>query len=290
MLMDGKRVGRAAGATTIRRQQLIPRTREALIAVQGRLGVAIPEPWRWTGADTKVGGVFAAFQLGLTGPGEAGDPCWAAAVLLIGNEIVSTRVISSQADAPYDPGFLYLRVGNVLLSALHQLPEHPDMLFVNGTGRDHPRRAGLALHLGAILDIPTVGVTHRPLMARGEWPADVLGASSPLMIGDEEVGHWVRTRPDARPLAVHAGWRTDPTTAVDIVRACLGGLRTPLALRAARQAAEEIHFHEVGLPPRSGAYHPPQDRHGRITIEVGGPGRRRGRIPLARSHRVRLSP
>jgi deoxyribonuclease V len=64
---------------------------------------------------------------------------------------------------------------------------------VDATGRDHPRRAGLALQLGAILDLPSVGVTHRPLLADGDWPADARGARSPLRIDDELVGYWLRT-------------------------------------------------------------------------------------------------
>ena len=90
-------------------------------------------------------------------------------------------------------------------------------MLVDGTGRDHPRRAGLALHLGSVLDLPTVGVTHRPLLADGPWPADELGARSPLVLDGDVVGFWVRTRPGTRPLAVHAAWRTDPETAVEVV-------------------------------------------------------------------------
>jgi deoxyribonuclease V len=112
----------------------------------------------------------------------------------------------------------------------------PDVLLVNATGRDHPRRAGLALHLGAVLEFPTVGVTHRPLLAQGEWPSDAADTSA-LRLGSDVVGHWLRTRPGVRPLAVHAGWRTDPDTAVAVVRAALTGRRTPEPLREARRLA-----------------------------------------------------
>ena len=93
------------------------------------------------------------------------------------------------------------------------------MLLVDATGRDHPRLAGLALHLGAELELPTVGVTHRPLLAGARWPADRRGATSPLRIGDEVVACWLRTRPGERPLAVHPGWRVDLDTAIDVVAA-----------------------------------------------------------------------
>src|ERR1019366_7253372 len=107
----------------------------------------------------------------------------------------------------YEPGLLALREGPLLEAAVRALARMPDVLLVNATGRDHPRRAGVAVQLGAILELPTVGVTHRPLLAGGDWPPDQAGARSPMQIGGEEVGCWLRTRPRARPLAVHPGWR-----------------------------------------------------------------------------------
>jgi deoxyribonuclease V len=109
--------------------------------------------------------------------------------------------------------------------------------LVNATGRDHLRRAGLAVHLGAVLDTPTVGVTHRPLYARGEWPEARRGAWSPLIVEGEEVGAWLRTSARARPLAVHAAWRTDVETAVNVVLVASGRYRTPEPLRHARRLA-----------------------------------------------------
>jgi deoxyribonuclease V len=108
--------------------------------------------------------------------------------------------------------------------------------MVDATGHDHPRRAGLALHLGAVLDMPTIGVTHRPLLAVGDWPTGDRGARSPLLLDGVLVGFWVRTRDGRRPLAVHAGWRTDPALAVRVVLAA-GHHRTPTPLREARRLA-----------------------------------------------------
>jgi deoxyribonuclease V len=134
---------------------------------------------------------------------------------------------------------LALREGPALEAAVRRLRQPPDVLLVDATGRDHPRRAGLALHLGVVLGVPSVGVTHRPLLAEGAWPDDDSAASAPLLLGDELVGHWVRTRPGTRPLAVHAAWRTDAETAVKVVLAALAGRRAPEPLRRARQAARE---------------------------------------------------
>jgi len=113
----------------------------------------------------------------------------------------------------------------------------PDVLLVNATGRDHPRRAGLALHLGALLDLPTIGVTHRLLVAEGAWPDDGRGMTRPFRLGGDVVGHWLRTRRGTRPLAVHAAWRTDPDRAIEVLLASLSRMRTPEPLRRARQAA-----------------------------------------------------
>ena len=108
-------------------------------------------------------------------------------------------------------------------------------MLVDGTGRDHPRRAGLALHLGSVLGLPTVGVTHRPLLADGSSPDDEPGARSPLVLEGGVVGYWVRTV-RAPPLAVHAAWRIEPETAVEVVLSAAGH-RAPEPLRQARRAA-----------------------------------------------------
>ena len=127
--------------------------------------------------------------------------------------------------------------GPLLEAAVRALGTRPAVLLVDATGRDHPRRAGLATSLGAVLDIPTVGVTHRPLLATGDWPEARRGASAPLRIGDESVGCWLRVRPGARPLAVHPAWRTDLDTAVAVVLGATERVRTPQPLRRARTAA-----------------------------------------------------
>ena len=141
------------------------------------------------------------------------------------------------AGAAYEPGLLALREGPLLEAAVRALPEPPEVLLVNATGRDHPRRAGLALHLGSVLDLPTVGLTHRTLLAVGEWPPDERGAQAPLLLARELVGYWLRTKRAARPLAVHAAWRPDPETAAQVVAAATRRARTPEPLRLARRAA-----------------------------------------------------
>jgi deoxyribonuclease V len=132
---------------------------------------------------------------------------------------------------------LALREGPLLEAAVRGLPELPDVLLVDATGRDHPRRAGLALQLGAVLGVPTVGLTDRPLRASGEEPPDERGAASPLVLEGERVGYLLRTKAGTRPICVHAAWRTMPETALEVVLSVTAQMRTPEPLRAARTAA-----------------------------------------------------
>jgi len=156
-------------------------------------------------------------------------------------------VVEGSAGAAYEPGLLALREGPLLEAAVRALPRLPQVLLVDATGRDHPRRAGLALHLGAVLDIPTVGVTDRPLVAAGPLPEDRRGARSPLFLEGELVGYWVRTRTGVRPVCAHAAWRTDPEVAARVVLQLVTRYRTPEPLRAARAAARAARARS--LPP-----------------------------------------
>ena len=213
-----------------------PTTVAGLIREQEELARATRQPWRPTG-DPAIGACFVCFARGKTGPGEAGDPGWAGAALVCGGRVLGSAVVTGKAGAAYEPGLLALREGPLLEAAVRALPEKPDLLLVNATGRDHLRRAGLALHLGAVLDLPTIGITHRLLLADGDWPADEEGMTSPFRLEGEQVGYWLRTRRGTRPLAVHPAWGTDAETAVALVGETLGTTRTPEPLRQARRLA-----------------------------------------------------
>jgi deoxyribonuclease V len=214
-----------------------PDSAEGLVRAQELLGRATPPPWQPANDRFAVGACFVCFERGPSGPGRRGERGWAGAATLRDRRVSSTATQTGVAGAPYEPGLLALREGALLEAAVRALPERPDVLLVDATGRDHPRRAGLALQLGAVLDLPTVGVTHRPLLAAGEWPPDERGATSPLTLADTVVGYWLRTRAGTRPLMVHAAWRTDPATAVRVVAATLTTTRTPEPLRVARRVA-----------------------------------------------------
>ncbi len=182
-----------------------PRERWELESLQSELAGLRPPPWP-APAVPRVGAVFACGPRG--GDGTAGDPGWAAAVAG-----ADWAVVTGELGAPYAPGLLALRVGVMLERAVRALATLPDVLLVDATGRDHPRRGGLALHLGWVLDLPTIGVTARRLH-------DGEGA----------------LRSSGR-LWVHAGWRTDAETALRVVESVSGLARTPEPLRQARRLA-----------------------------------------------------
>ena len=203
-----------------------------------------------------MAGAFVAGATGVAGMGGAGDPLWAAAVLMWADPVrrgiwaVDEHVMRAEAGAPYAPGFLALRVGQVLERAIRMLGEDVDVVLLDATGRDHPRRGGLAVNLGWVLDLPTVGVTDRPLVAGAREPADEPGSWEPLMLGDERVGAALRTRAHARPVFVHAGWRTDPDVAVEVVLLVTDRARTPEPLRRARRLARESRALDEGRVDR----------------------------------------
>ncbi|MCH8205438.1 MAG: endonuclease V [Chloroflexi bacterium] len=224
-----------------------PTSSADLVRLQESLRELRPAAWSPGGDPLSVGGCFVVFPRGLSGPGAAGDPAVASAVVVREGRTTAETTTKGQAGAPYEPGLLFLREGAVLHEAVSRLRERVDVLMVNGTGLDHPRRAGLALHLGAVLGLPTVGVTHRPLCADGPWPEEEMGSMRPLLLDGDTVGYWLRTRRGARPLAVHAGWKTDAGTAVEVVMAVAGRSRTPEPLRLARRLARSARASDAAI-------------------------------------------
>jgi deoxyribonuclease V len=212
-----------------------PGTPEALDAEQARLAVRTADPWS-PGLSFTAGGVFLAFARGQQGPGAAGDRGWVGSAVVAepGHRVLDTSVVPCVAGARYEPGRLALREGPALEAAVRALGARPDVLLVDATGRDHRRRAGLALHLGAVLDVPTVGVTHRPLLASTCGRA---GARDALVLDGEVVAAWVQPHPGVRAVVAHAAWRTSVATAVSVVTRCTAAARTPEPLRHARAVA-----------------------------------------------------
>jgi deoxyribonuclease V len=165
------------------------------------------------------------------------EPGWAAAVLFEGQQLVDEAGCEDVFEADYASGLLALRQGAILEHIVRNLRRQPDVLLVNASGRDHPRRAGLAVHLGAACDVPTIGITDRPLLASGEGPPPQRHAVAPLLLDGEIVGYRLRTLANVRPIVVHAGWRVDAATACEVIKRLNSKRRTPEPLREARRLA-----------------------------------------------------
>jgi deoxyribonuclease V len=219
-----------------------PATVHELTQLQQALGELTPVGWQPMTTLSRIGACFVCFER-VKGAGAWGDAGFAGAVVTHRRRVLAGVTHSGPAGGPYRPTMLALREGLLLEQAVRALPIAPEVLVVNATGRDHPRRAGLALHLGAVLGLPTVGVTTRPLLAQGAWPPDQRGATAPLRLGGEAVGYWVRTRAGAKPVAVHAAWQTDAQAAVQVVLAATRRARTPEPLRRARTLARTLRAH-----------------------------------------------
>jgi deoxyribonuclease V len=154
-----------------------------------------------------------------------------------GLEPVEARVVTTPVSFPYVPGLLSFREAPPLLEALAALEHHPDLLLIDGHGIAHPRRFGVASHLGVLLDVPAIGCAKSRLCGRALDPGLRRGDWTPLVDGDEVIGAVLRTRDAVRPLYVSTGHRVDLAAAIAWVLACGGGYRLPEPCRLAHRAA-----------------------------------------------------
>jgi deoxyribonuclease V len=163
------------------------------------------------------------------------SPVVAAAVVTVSvatGEVLESATAVGEAEFPYVPGLFAFRELPTLLSALSRLSTTPDLLLADGHGLAHPRRFGLACHLGVATGLPTIGVAKTPL---GQYapPGPARGASTPLVDGDEEVGAVLRTQPNVKPIFVSIGHRMDLATACAQVLALSPKYRLPETTRQA---------------------------------------------------------
>ncbi len=153
-------------------------------------------------------------------------------------EVLPAAIATQIPPFPYVPGYLGFRETPALVSAWGKLAEKPDMLFVDGHGRAHPRRCGIATHLGVLLDVPTVGVAKSILCGRVEGDlGEAPGSTAPLVDRGEVVAMAVRTRARALPVYIGTGHRVSIETAVRWVLDLAEGRRLPLTTRLAHDAA-----------------------------------------------------
>jgi deoxyribonuclease V len=203
-----------------------PPTAAALVRAQRELAARSPPPWPPARSRPLVAGVLRLLRARGARPRASVERGWAAAVLTRHERPVQSAVAAGVAGAPYESGLLALREGPLLDAVVRAPAEPPELLIAHATGRDHPRAAGLARHLGAVLDLPSIGVTDRPLQAIGPEPGPERGETSRLPLHGVEAARMLRTRAGARPLVVHPGWRTDLDTAISVALASTGRVRT----------------------------------------------------------------
>jgi deoxyribonuclease V len=154
-----------------------------------------------------------------------------------GLEPVDWAAVNVEIDFPYVPGLLTFREGPGVLAVLAKLTTWPDVLIFDGHGVAHPRRFGLASHMGVLLDHPTVGCAKSRLVGDYEEPGDQVGDWAPLRDGGEVIGAVLRTRAGVRPVFVSVGHRVDLPTAIDLVLRCGRGYRLPETTRYAHRLA-----------------------------------------------------
>jgi deoxyribonuclease V len=151
--------------------------------------------------------------------------------------LVESAVARLPTSFPYVPGLLSFRETPAVLEALGRLSERPDLLLCDGQGYAHPRRFGLACHLGVLTGLPSIGVAKSRLIGtHGALPKEK-GAWVPLLDGDEAVGAVLRTRDGVAPLYVSIGHRVSLPTAIRWVLACTTRYRLPETTRQAHRLA-----------------------------------------------------
>ncbi len=196
-------------------------------AVQDRLRGAVVIEDRH-GPVRRIAGVDVHYQPDL-------DLTWAAIALVDFPSLDLRQSVLSALPTrfPYIPGLLSFREAPAILDALERLTEPPDLLLVDGQGIAHPRRLGLASHVGLLADLPSIGVAKSRLCGGFREPGPERGDWSPLMHRAEVVGAVLRTRSSTRPVFVSVGHRIGLGAALDYVMSCTPRFRLPEPIRLA---------------------------------------------------------
>ncbi|MFE6188343.1 endonuclease V [Streptomyces sp. NPDC056465] len=176
----------------------------------------------------RVTGVDVAYD-------DARDVVVAAAVVLDAAtlDVIAESTAEGRVTFPYVPGLLAFREIPAVIDALEGLSVDPGLVVCDGYGRAHPRRFGLASHLGVLTGLPVIGVAKNPFTFRYEQPGPRRGAFTPLMDGDEEVGRALRTQDATKPVFVSVGHRTGLDNACAQTLALARDFRQPETTRRA---------------------------------------------------------
>ena len=159
-----------------------------------------------------------------------------------GLDVLERSRVTRETSYPYLPGFFAFREGPAIIAAVGALTHRPDLILVDGHGRAHPRRAGIACHVGACLGIPAIGVAKRILVGEAGEVGEARGSATPIRDGDEVIGMAVRTRAGSRPVYVSVGYAIGLEDAVEVVLSASPASRIPVPIGEAHRIARE------GLP------------------------------------------
>jgi deoxyribonuclease V len=165
-------------------------------------------------------------------------------------ELVDLAIVEKPLTFPYVPGLLTFRECPAILDAFAQLKVQPDLLMVDGQGVAHPRRIGIAAHLGVLLDKPTIGCAKSRLIGAHDEPHQQAGYYTDLWDKDDLIGGVLRTRDNCNPLYISIGHKIDLQTSLDLVLECCRGFRLPEPTRLAHQAAGGTLRVAAALTPR----------------------------------------
>lgn len=149
--------------------------------------------------------------------------------------VIERRWAEFDSTFPYHSGLLAFREAPALLEAFAKVKTRPDVVLIDGQGYSHPRRCGLASHVGLCLEPPTIGCAKTRLTGAFDEPGPDAADASPLLAGTEVIGSVVRSRRKVKPLFVSIGNRIDLASAVRIVLECCRGYRVPEPLREAHR-------------------------------------------------------
>lgn len=210
-----------------------PTTFDEALEVQQRLRTQVVTHDDF-GAIHTVAGVDAGYEADPAAPDGPGIARAAVVVLALPSlEPLDYAVAREPTSFPYVPGFLSFREAPAVLAALGRLRVRPDLLICDGQGIAHPRRFGIACHVGLLADLPAIGCAKSLLVGRHASLPDERGAMVPLIDRGEQVGVALRSRVGTKPLYISAGHRIGLPSAVAYVLACLTKYRLPETTRAA---------------------------------------------------------
>jgi deoxyribonuclease V len=156
--------------------------------------------------------------------------------------VVDHSVVKDRIGFPYIPGLLSFREIPMLLKAWEKLKKKPDVIIVDGVGIAHPRRLGIATHLGIVLNVPTIGCAKNVLVGKYEEPENIPGSISYMYDKDEIVGAAVRTKKNVKPVFISPGHLITLEEAIEIVKRCVLKHRLPEPTRLAHNTVNEYRI------------------------------------------------